>query len=160
MSDVNTGPDAPENEQNGGADTATAKTSNNAPEAQPDDRNGYEDDDFGQADTFPRTYVEKLRTESAGYRDRAKQAEDRADKLARRLHAALVKANGTLVDPDALPFDLEHLDDDEKLSAAIEKLTDSKPWLKARKVAGDAGQGYRGSAETGVNLLELLRGNS
>lgn len=154
MSDE-TRPDGAVTDEQGAGNTDTAETAENAPEAQPDGSTDIPAD----SDTFPRAYVEKLRTESAGYRDRAKQAEERADQFARRLHAALVRANGTLVDPDALPFDLEHLDDDEKLSAAIEKLTDSKPWLKARRVAGDAGQGNRGSAETGVNLMALLRGN-
>lgn len=154
MSDVNAGPDAPGNEQNSGTDTVTTATPDNAPEAQ----SGGNTDIPTDSDTFPRAYVEKLRTESAGYRDRAKQAEERADRLPRRLHAALVRANGTLVDPDALSFDLEHLDDDEKLSAAIEKLTTAKPYLRARKATGDAGQGPRGGPGGGPSFADFLKG--
>lgn len=155
MSDE-TRPDGADSNKQGAGNSDTADPAENASDAQPGGDNGYEDDDFGQADTFPRTYVEKLRTESAGYRDRAKQAEERADKLARRLHAALVKANGTLVDPDALTFDLEHLDDDEKLSAAIETLTTAKPYLRARKATGDAGQGPRGDSKAALSWSDLF----
>lgn len=109
-----------------------------------------------QSDTFPREYVETLRKESAGYQDRAKTAEERADALAKRLHGELVRANGTLVDPDALTFDPEHLDDAEKLSAAIEALTDAKPYLKARKATGDAGQGPRGGNKAAPGWADLF----
>lgn len=145
MSDVNSGPGAPQVDENIQGDTDSADTAGDAPGA--------------QADTFTREYVEGLRKENADHRTKAKAAEERADQLAHRLHAALVRANGTLVDPDALGFDPEHLEDDEKLSAAIEALTEAKPYLKARKVSGDAGQGNRGSADNGVNLLSLLRGD-
>jgi len=43
-------------------------------------------------DTFPRKVVEDLRKESAGYRDRAKAAEERSDTLARQLFTARVAA--------------------------------------------------------------------
>ncbi len=53
-------------------------------------------DDAGEQDpeTFPREYVKKLRKESAGYRERAQQA----DTYAQRLHTALVAATGRLAD--------------------------------------------------------------
>lgn len=107
-------------------------------------------------DTFPREYVETLRKESADHRDRAKTAEERAEVLAKRLHAELVRSDGTLVDPDALPFDPEHLDDNEKLSAAIETLTAAKPYLKARKATGDAGQGPRGGTRAAPGWADLF----
>jgi hypothetical protein len=109
-------------------------------------------------DTFPRSYVEELRKESAGYRDRSKHAEERADALGKRLHRELVKATQRLENHDDLPFDAEHLDDADKLTAALDALLADRPYLKARKVTGDAGQGNRGGTAGGVNLLGLLRG--
>lgn len=115
-------------------------------------------DDQPQADSsemFPREYVEKLRRESAGYRERAK----RADELAARLHVALVAADGRLADPEDLPFDEAHIDDPEALSAAIGALVDRKPGLRARSVAGDVGVGNRGDSKAGsVDLISMIRG--
>lgn len=103
----------------------------------------------GTNDVFPRHYVEELRKESAGYRDRAKQAEDRAEALAKRLHRELVKAADRLENPDDLPYDAGHLDDPEKLSVAIDSLLSDRPYFAKRKVTGDAGQGPRGGAASG-----------
>ena len=64
---------------------------------------GAGDDDAPE--TFPRAYVEKLRTESARYRERAHTA----DAYARRLHTELVRATGKLADPTDLEFDELHL---------------------------------------------------
>jgi phage terminase large subunit-like protein len=50
------------------------------------------------AENFPREYVEKLRKESAGYRDKAKTGESGAEEPSKRLHAALVTATGRLAD--------------------------------------------------------------
>lgn len=153
MSDANSGPDGTDRHENNGTNTDTAETAENAPDAQPDGNNDNSGDD-----TFPRSYVEELRKESAGYRDRAKQAEDRADALAKRLHTALVTATNRLENPADLAFDAEHLDDAGKLSAAIEALLSDRPYMAKRVVTGDAGQGPRGGADAGVNLLELLKG--
>lgn len=110
--------------------------------------------DGDQPETFPREYVEKLRKESAGYRERAQQA----DTYAQRLHTALVAATGRLADPSDLPFDSAHLDDNDALSAAIDALVERKPHLKSRRVVGDVGQGA-GSVKAGdVDLAALLRG--
>lgn len=145
--------DSTENVENGSPDVNIPATAENAGESHPE---GSTDDPAG--DTFPREYVETLRKESAGYRDRAKGAEAKTDALARQLHSALVAATGRLADAADLPYREEHLSDPEALTAAIGALLTDKPHLKARKVAGDAGQGSRGGVETGVNLLELLRG--
>jgi hypothetical protein len=110
-------------------------------------------DDEEQPETFPREYVEKLRKESAGYRERAGQA----DQLAERLHTALVAATGRLADPTDLPFDVGHLDDAEALTAAIDELVERKPHLKTRRPSGDVGQGAGGAKGTDVNLADLLR---
>lgn len=118
--------------------------------------------DGGDPDMFPRAYVERLRKQSAGYRERARQvdaAEARADALARRLHTALVAADGRLADPEDLPFDAAHLDDAAAMRNAIAELVEAKPHLKARRVAGDIGAGDRGTATAPkADLLEVIRG--
>lgn len=104
-------------------------------------------------DTFSRAYVEKLRKESAGYRERAQRADD----LAARLHTALVSATGRLADPTDLPFDAANLDDEQALSGAIDELLTRKPHLASRRPFGDVGQGNRGAAAEPVNLADMLR---
>ncbi|MEQ4567993.1 hypothetical protein [Paenarthrobacter sp. CAP02] len=104
-------------------------------------------------DTFPRTYVEKLRTESAKYRQRAQQADD----LASRLHTALVAATGRLADPSDLPFEDGHLDDAAALTAAVDDLLARKPHLASRKPRGDVGQGPTSGASDTVDLAGILR---
>ncbi|WP_199256994.1 hypothetical protein [Tomitella fengzijianii] len=117
-----------------------------------------EGDDTGEEtgddsdETFTRTYVEKLRRESARYRERAQQA----DTLAERLHVALVAATGRLADATDLPFDETHLDDPEVLADAIEALVEKKPHLASRRPTGEIGQGSMPSGST-VNLAGLLR---
>lgn len=133
--------------------TDTPETAPGALETRPDSST-----DESAGDSFPRAYVEDLRKESAGYREKAKQAEERADALAKRLHRELVAATGKLENPADLAFDAEHLDDANKLSAAIDALLAERPYFAKRKVAGDAGQGPRGDADVGVSLLGLLRG--
>lgn len=133
-------------------ETATADTDTTS-----QDTTDAADDSQADGDTFPREVVEKLRKESAGYRDRAKTAEARADELARRLHTALVAATGKLADPSDLPFDAEHLDDPDALAAAIDTLTAAKPHLKSRKPTGDIGQGVRGTQDAPVDLAAILR---
>jgi len=102
-----------------------------------------------QEDTFPRSYVEELRKESARYRERSSG-------LAKRLHTALVAATGRLADPADLDFNDAHLDNPEALEAAIESLLASKPHLASRRPRGDVGQGVRAD-ETAVSLGTLLR---
>ena len=119
-------------------------------EAGVSDDGDQNDDETG---TFSRTYVEKLRRENAGYRERA----NRADALAARLHTALVAATGRMADPTDLPFDAEHLDDAKALTAAIDDLLTRKPHLATRRPFGDVGQGNRGSTSEPVNLADMLR---
>ena len=118
------------------------------PPAEPEKPN----DEQPNPDVFPREYVEKLRTENADYRNRAKTADD----LAKRLHTELVRATGKLADPTDMPFDTEHLDDPEKLAAAIEALVEAKPHLRARRVVGAVGQGESGGSGT-FSLLDAMR---
>ena len=120
-----------------------------------EDANESTEGDNVDGDTFPRSYVEKLRKESATYRERAKAA----DELGKRLHEALVKLDGRLADPADLPFDAEHLDDPAALDKAIDALVTTKPGLRARGFTGDVGQGSRGVKKpTGVSLIDLMRG--
>lgn len=105
------------------------------------------------ATTFSRAYVEKLRRENAGYRERAQ----RADELAARLHTALVAATGRMADPTDLAFDAAHLDDEQALSGAIDELLTRKPHLASRRPFGDVGQGNRGGTVEPVNLADMLR---
>lgn len=107
-----------------------------------------------EQDTFDRAYVEKLRKESAKYRDRAK----RTDELAHRLQTALVAADGRLADPEDLPYEDAYLDDPEALQDAITDLIRRKPGLRSRKFTGDVGAGDRGSKHKApVDLLQIMK---
>lgn len=105
-----------------------------------------------EPDTFPRSYVEDLRRESGKYRQRAQAG----DVYAQRLHTELVRATGRLADPTDLPFDAEHLDDADKLVAAVDDLLARKPHLASRRPFGEIGQGATQSAGN-VDLAALLR---
>lgn len=113
-----------------------------------------------EPDVFDRPYVEKIRRESAGYRDRAKTAEARVDELSRALFTARVAATGKLADPTDLAFDAEALDDADKLAAAVDALTEAKPHLKSRRPVGDVGQGVKGDTAPAFSLLDRLKGNA
>ncbi|EXF24273.1 hypothetical protein BG28_06630 [Nesterenkonia sp. AN1] len=106
-----------------------------------------------EPDTFPRSYVEKLRDENAKFRQRAQ----RADELAQGLHRSRVEATGRLADPSDLEFSDEHLEDAEKLTAAIDELLTRKPHLAARKPFGNIGQGTVSHNTSTVDLAGLLR---
>lgn len=108
------------------------------------------DDD---AETFPRSVVEKLRQENGRYRQRAGQA----DAYAARLHTELVRATGRLADPADLEFDAAHLDNAEALTEAIDALLTDKPHLASRTPRGDIGQGQRGPASGSFSLLDTLK---
>lgn len=105
-----------------------------------------------EQDIFPREYVEKLRKEAAGHRERAK----RTDELAHRLHTALVEATGRLADARDLPYDEAHLEDPQALLQAIEALLADRPHLGSRKPMGNIGQGVAPSGDD-VNLAGILR---
>lgn len=118
-----------------------------------DDATDDDDEIDSDATTFNRAYVEKLRRESAGYRERAQ----RADELAARLHSALVAATGRMADPSDLAFDAAHLDDEQALTNAIDELLARKPHLATRRPFGDVGQGNRGGTVEPANLADMLR---
>ncbi len=105
-----------------------------------------------EPETFPRSYVEELRQENGKYRQRAQKSEG----YAQRLHTELVKATGKLADPTDMPFDEAHLDDPDKLAAAIDDLLAKKPHLASRRPSGDIGQGATPSGGK-VDLAAILR---
>ena len=108
-----------------------------------------------EQETFPRAYVDKLRKEAAGHRERAK----RADEFAAALWEARVAASGRLADPTDLPMP-EGADplDTEAVEAAVEDLLARKPHLATRRPSGNIGQGV-GSAPQNVSLAGMLRAN-
>lgn len=93
--------------------------------------------------------VTELRTEAARYRTRLRDTE-------RALWAERVKALGTLVDPEDLPYDSEALHDPEKMQELADELVTRKPHLRSRAIRGRAGQG-EGTADTSVSLAGMLR---
>jgi len=99
----------------------------------------------------------KLRSEAKTLRDRAKTAEATADNLARRLHLALVEADGRLVNATELPYRPEHLEDPQTLTVAIDALLEDRPYLKARKLSGDIGQGRHGETVAPKDFSALFR---
>ena len=109
-----------------------------------------------EPDTFPRDYVEKLRKENAGYREKAKKSEV----YARELFHARVAATGRLADPDDLPFDEALLDDRDALLGAVEDLLARKPHLGSRTPRGDVGAGATPSNDATVDLAGILRQNA
>ncbi|MFS0898929.1 hypothetical protein AB3M98_16160 [Mycolicibacterium litorale] len=137
---------AVETDENAGADDA-AEADDASSEAEDADTEDDED-----AETFSRTYVEKLRRENQRYRERAAEA----DVLAQRLHTALVAATGRLADPSDLDFDAAHLDDADALAAAVDELLTRKPHLASRRPVGDIGQGASRTGDT-VDLAGILR---
>jgi|SRR5690625_2560467 len=132
-------------------DSETSPGDDPAPAEHGDDEARPEQPGDDETDTFPRSYVEKLRKENATYRERAQRADD----YAQQLHHARVAATGRLADPSDLEFDESHLDDQAALEAAIDELLHRKPHLAARTVDGDVGQGQTGSQ--GVDLAGMLR---
>ena len=106
-----------------------------------------------EPDTFPRKVVEDLRQENGRYRQRAQRADD----YGKRLHTELVRATGRLADPTDLTFDEEHLDDPDKLTAALDELLADKPHLASRRPTGDIGQGQRGPSSEPFSLLSALK---
>lgn len=108
-----------------------------------------------EPETFPREYVERLRKENAAYREKAKDRDD----LAHRLHTALTAADGRLAASEELPFDEAHLTDPQALTDAIAALIDKKPYLAARRVVGDVGQGATPTTPT-LDLAGILRANA
>ena len=121
-----------------------------------------EDEDEGQdGDTFPRPYVERLRSRSAGYRTRATAAEGRVSELEQALYTERVRALDVLADPTDLPYDPEALDDPDAPRAAVDELVAKRPHLRRRGVAGgNTGHREQHDGTEPVSLLGLMRGGA
>jgi hypothetical protein len=130
------------------------------PDAAPDDTNADEQPDAAEHGTehqdddgkpFDREYVERLREESKGYRQKLRDTEG-------KLFAARVAATGRLADPTDMPFDAALVDDADALNAAIDALLTAKPHLATRKPAwGDVGAGEAGTGSSGPTWADLFR---
>ena len=133
-------------------DTADTDETEGVPDQHTPDGSAPAEEPSDDEDTFPRSVVEKLRKENAGYREKAKKAET----YARELFYARVAATGRLADADDLPFDEALLDDHDTLVGAVEELVARKPHLASRTPRGDVGQGLSG-AGANVDLAGILR---
>lgn len=122
------------------------------PDDTPDDQSA-DATEIDEPDTFPRSVVEKLRKENAGYREKARKAET----YARELFYARVAATGRLADADDLPFDAALLDDHDALTAAVDALVARKPHLASRTPRGDVGAGALSEDAATVDLAGILR---
>lgn len=112
-----------------------------------------EDDDK----TYPAEIVRKLRKESANYRGRAKTAEARVEELGRALFTARVEATGKVASAAEIPYDADILDDPDAISQAVDDALAKRPYIKARRVSGDVGQGDRGKPTAPADFSLLLR---
>ena len=151
------GPTGPEvdversREELAGAQQDPANEPANGESSNTDPAEGNPESGTIEGDTFPRSVVERLRTEAAGYRTRVRELEQ-------QLHQMQVEGTGALADPSDLPFDPAHLESPEALQAAIDALLAAKPHLKARRFeAGGAAQGPKSGTEAPVDLLAALR---
>ena len=103
-----------------------------------------------QEDTFPRSYVEKLRRENKTMRARAA----RAGELSEELFRARVALDGRLSDPTALPYSPE-LETEEAIAEAVTDLLKRSPGLGRMAVRGDIGQGCAGDSQG--NIIDAIR---
>lgn len=125
-------------------------------ETEEHDENDVSRETSESEDPPEKSEVGKLRRESANYRTRLRESEQRADELARELVAARIRESGRLADPTDLDPDPALLEDGA-LDAAIDDLIERKPHLKARSF-GNVGQHERATPD-GVSLGSLLRNN-
>ena len=119
-----------------------------------------QEQESSEQQSFSREYVEQLRDKSAGYRLRAKESEQRLEEVQRALFSERVQRLDLLVNPEELPYNPALLDSPEELTAAVEQLLESKPYLRKRKAGGDIGQHDQQSNGDGFSLLGALRANA
>ena len=112
----------------------------------------------GEPDTFPRSYVEELRAESAANRVKAGKTDEAMAALydaARQLATA-----GILHDPKDLPNG-DYTDEEtglpsaDKMRTAAIELAEAKPYLA--RVRGPIEQGPRGEVQQSETLAGMLR---
>jgi len=142
-------------------DTTPADTPPAEDDTTPAGTEPAEDDEGDEdGDTFPRSYVKRLRERSAGYRARAKDAEARTAELERALFTERVRALDVLADPSDLPFDAELLEDPDALRAAADDLVARRPPYRRRGIAAGTGSRDEAGSGPGVSLLGLMRGGA
>lgn len=110
-----------------------------------------------QLDPATAENLAKVRREAKNLRDRAKTAEARVDELARALFAERVAATGLVENPAEITFDADALDDADALADLIGAAIGERPYIRARKFGGDAGQGQRGNNAGPVDFSALFR---
>lgn len=126
-----------------------------------DQRNDDEgDDDQRDDDTFPRSYVQRLRERSNGYRLQLRERESEVAALQRQLFTERLQRLDLVVDVDAVAFDPALLDEPNALQEHVEQLLDAKPYLRKRKVSGNIGQHSNTSDKGGFSLLDAMRANA
>lgn len=132
--------------------------------AEPAKKKGGTDDEQkpeGDGTTFDREYVQELRTEAAGHRKRATDAEQAVEDLRRKLWGHEVAALGLLADPEDLPYDAEAAGDPEAVKAAAEALIARKPHMARTSTSGplpDAAD--REPSPGGISWSAMLRGGA
>lgn len=107
--------------------------------------------------TYSRADLQKLRADAAKYRTRAKDAEAKVDELARALFAARVAATGKLANPAEVLFNADILDDADAINEAVDAAIAERPYIRARRIAGDVGQGPRGENTAPTDFSGLFR---
>jgi hypothetical protein len=101
--------------------------------------------------TYPAKIVKDLRKENANFRERLQQ-------LSRALFAERVKATGKVENPGEIPYNADILDDADAINQAVDAAIAERPYIKARKVTGDVGQGQRSKTAAPQDFSMLLRG--
>ena len=137
--------------ENNGNTSQTDDQVAEAPEGHEDSTNASEGEN-----EFSREYVEKLRTENADYRNRAKKADDNLA-LARQ-YALKLGSSEFLREPIEWSDDFlgeDGMPDLDAIKQAAEQYSLAHP--QAAKVRGDSGSGYRGQESDSFSLLDALR---
>ena len=116
--------------------------------------------DEPQEDSFPRAYVEELRSEAAENRKQAKAASEALEALKSEYYSVAVRVavSDVLADPTDLPWSDDFLDENglvnaEAVKTAAEELAAAKPHLA--RARGDAMQGYFGIPDS-FDLATLM----
>lgn len=149
---------APDEKPTTGAPDADAPSDDGAPPADETTEDGTPMTDEDEGTTFDREYVQRLRSESAGHRKRAREAEATIDGLRRELWTHHVRETGLLADPEDLPYNPEAAGDPEAVKAAAEALIARKPHMRRTGTSGPLPEAAtRTPSAGGVSWSSLLR---
>ena len=111
-----------------------------------------------EPESFSAEYVKTLREEAASQRVKAK----RTDEANARLLQALAQADGRLIEANELAFTDDLIDevgivDSVKVTAAIDRLIQSKPYLASRRPTMPIAQGVQTQLPETPGLFTLIR---